>query len=295
MIVALTPNLTLDRVVHLDRVLRPGELHRAPQVQVSAGGKGVNLARAVRAFGGDVCVAGVVSGFNGAHFRNLLHLEGLNGILEEGEGETRECHILLDQGNGHPTEIYEAGPPYAPAANAQLQNRLPAGQIVICGSLAPSTPLRTFREMLRTLDRPVVDSSGIGLEAALEGGAALIKPNQHELELLIGRGTVEGACDLYHRSGVTVLLTLGAAGAVYVGAEIWEAQAPAVEVRNPIGSGDTLLGAFLQARISGQDVAEALRIAVAAGSANAHLGGPAYFRADVARELASQVHLRSIA
>ena len=128
---------------------------------------------------------------------------------------------------------------------------------------------------------------------SVEVGAAMIKPNAHELEALTGSGTLDAARALHRRSGVTVLLTRGAGGAAYIGEELWEAQAPPVEVRNPVGSGDTLLGAFLQARVAGRNVPDALRLAVAAGSANAHLGGPAHFRAEVAHELAAQVRLRA--
>ena len=104
MIVALTPNLSLDRTMTLDRPLLPGQLHRVTELTVAAGGKGVNLARAVRAFGGASCVAGVVGGFNGQHFRALLDAEGLGSVLENGEGETRECQAFLSGGDaGKPT------------------------------------------------------------------------------------------------------------------------------------------------------------------------------------------------
>ncbi len=291
MIVALTPNLSLDRVLTLDRPVRAGQLHRAPHVAVAAGGKGVNLARAVRAFGGPVCVAGVVGGFGGARFQALLAAEGLTGVLEVGEGETRECHILLADGDAHPTEVNEAGPPYQPDATARLLDRLPRGPVAVCGSLAPGTPHADVVALLRRLDRPVVDSSGAGLTAALEAGAALIKPNEHELSALVGSASVDAARDLHRRTGVAVLLTRGAAGAAYVGAEVWEARAPEVMVRNPVGSGDCFLGAFLHARHSGEALPDALRLAVAAGSANALLGGPTHFRADAARALLPQVRL----
>lgn len=291
MIVALTPNLSLDRTLTLDRPLVPGQLHRAPAPTVAAGGKGVNLARAVRAFGGEVRVAGVVGGFNGQHFRALLEGEGLDGVLEEGQGETRECQILLGEPGAHPTELNEAGPAYQPEATARLLARLPAGQVAVCGSLAPDTPFGAIVELLRGLDRPVVDSSGPGLQAAIEAGAALIKPNEHELTQLTGSASLEAARDLFRRTGVAVLLTRGADGAAYVGPEVWEAQAPLVQVLNPVGSGDTLLGAFLQARQRGESITDALQLAVAAGSANAMLGGPLRFRAEVARRLLPQVRL----
>ncbi|WP_168733606.1 PfkB family carbohydrate kinase [Deinococcus sp. Arct2-2] len=288
MIVALTPNLSLDRTLWLDRPLTPGQLHRAPRLSVAAGGKGPNLARIVQALGGQTCVAGVVAGFNGTHFRTLLAEEGLQGILEDTAGETRECQIILSQDGSHPTEINEAGPLYAPDAVARLLTRLPAGQVAVCGSLAPGTPSEAFRAMLRLLGQPVVDSSGLGLQAALDAQAGLIKPNEHELEALTGRGTVGSAQDLYARTGVPILLTRGAQGAAYIGAEVCEVAAPVVEVRNPVGSGDSLLGAFLYAREQGQSIPDALQLAVAAGSANALLGGPVHFDAAVARSLLSR-------
>lgn len=291
MIVALTPNLSLDRTLRLDRPLVPGQLHRVPEVSVAAGGKGPNLARIVRAFGGETCVAGVVAGHNGAHFRALLAAEGLSGVLEDTAGETRECHILMDGASAHPTEINEAGPAYEADAVARLLARLPAGQVAVCGSLAPGTAPDAFAAMLRALGSPVVDSSGAGLQAAIESGAGLIKPNEHELEALTGQGTVASARDLYRRSGVPVLLTRGAHGAAYIGAEVLEVQAPVVEVRNPVGSGDSLLGAFLYARQRGEPLEAALRLAVAAGSANALLGGPLRFDPAVARDLVSRTTL----
>lgn len=287
MIVALTPNLSLDRVLTLDRPLVPGQLHRAPAPVVAAGGKGVNLARAVRAFGGESCVAGVVAGFNGLRFEVLLGEEGLRGVLERGDGETRECHILLgpdEPGGAHPTEINESGPPYNPEATDRLLGRLPAGQVAVCGSLAPGTTRTQFAGLLGRLERPVVDSSGLGLEVALESGARLIKPNEHELMALTGSASVAAAQDLYARFGVEVLLTLGERGAVLVGAQTLLARPPSIEVRNPVGSGDALLGAFLWARSQGRPDAEALRWGVAAGAANAALGGALAFAKSGAAE-----------
>ena len=86
-----------------------GALHRVRDTRELAGGKGVNLARAVRALEGDVVVAGFLAGWNGRKFRSLLNGEGLEGVFEEVPGETRDCHALLDGGD-HPTELNEAGP-----------------------------------------------------------------------------------------------------------------------------------------------------------------------------------------
>lgn len=294
MIVAFTPNLTLDRVLTLDRPLMAGHLHRVPALTEAAGGKGVNMARVVRAFGGEVTVAGVLGGFNGQKFEQLLQAEGLSGVLEHSDGETRECHILLGEAGQHPTELYEAGPSFQAEAVRRLIARLPEGQVAVCGSLPPGTSQEAFTDLLKQLHRPVVDSSGIGLQAALEAKAALIKPNERELEGLTGSSSVQAARELYRRTGVAVLLTLGERGAAYVGQEFWEAIAPRIEVLNPVGSGDSLLGAFLHARQEGQSIQDSLRLGVAAGSANALLGGPLKFRTEVARQLLSQVRLSTL-
>ena len=291
MILALTPNLSLDRVITLERPLTAGQLHRVLTLQVAAGGKGVNLARAVRALGGESGVAGVVAGFNGQRFRALLEEEGLPGWLLGGHGETRECYILLDPQGGSPTELYESGFAVMDAELDALLALLPADQTVLCGSLPPGCSPDMLGALLGRLNRLVVDSSEPGLRAAVKAGVPMITPNTHELAQLTGSGTVEAAQDLFRRSGVQVLLTRGEAGAVYVGEETWEARAPEIEVRNPVGSGDALLGAFLYARQQGDSVQDALRLAVGTGSANAMLGGPLNLRAEVARDLAGRVQV----
>lgn len=294
MILSLTPNLTLDRVLTLDRPLQAGQLHRVTQISVAAGGKGVNLARVVRALGGEVRVAGVVAGFNGQHFRALLRAEGLNGELVEGDGETRECQIMLDPGGGHPTEVNEAGFVVTADQWDMVMRSIAlsgAGTVAVCGSLPPGCTREQFTQLIERLNRPAVDSSGLGLEAALEAGASLIKPNEHELRALTGTDSLASARDLRARSGVDILLTQGERGAAFVGEQVLQAQAPQIEVKNPVGSGDSVLGAFLHARAQGQSPQDALKLGIGAGSANALLGGPLNFDAAVAHDLAAQVRV----
>lgn len=286
-LVAFTPNLALDRTVRLDRPLARGALHRVSEVRELAGGKGVNLARAVRALDGEVVVAGFLGGWNGRKFRGLLEREGLAGVFEEVPGETRECHALLDGGD-HPTELNEAGPTVPASAWEALLARLPGGRLVLSGSLPPGIDASAFARLVAELPAPpVVDMSGAALAAAVRAGASMIAPNRHELAALLDRdtATVADAAAFYETRGVPVLLSLGADGAAYLGDERWRAHAPSVATTNPVGSGDCLLGAFLWARGQGRDVADALRWGVAAGSDNARRGGGGNVRPDGVREL----------
>jgi len=274
-IVALTPNLSLDRTLRLDRELTPGALHRVRELRELAGGKGVNLARAVRALGGEVTVAGFLAGWNGRKFRELAEGEGLDGIFEEVEGETRECHALQFR-TEHPTEVNEPGPWVDLKAWRRLFGRLPASVIVVSGSLPPGLEMHEFASLLASFPTaPVVDSSGPALAAALDAKPALIAPNGAELGALMGKeeATIEDAMAFHESLGTPVLLSLGAAGAAYIGAVRVRVEAPTVKATNPVGSGDCLLGAFLWARSRGSEIAEALRWGVAAGSDNARRGG----------------------
>lgn len=275
MIITLTPNLSLDRTLQLESALTPGQLHRVASVRETAGGKGVNVARVIKALGGESLVTGFLAGWNGRKFRDSLEQEGLAGVFEGVEGETRECHIILG-GAGHPTEINERGPSVSQTAWQTLLGRLPEQQLVICGSLPPGLLGKAFADLLASLAvPPVVDTSGEALATALECQVALIKPNRQELSALTGvpDAGVPEARHLYERYGTPILFTMGAEGAAYVGERCVVAQAPEVDVVNPVGSGDSLLGAFLWARAQGATLEDALCYGVAAGSDNAKRGG----------------------
>lgn len=279
--VTLTPNLALDRTLELSAPLVPGTLHRVAGVREVAGGKGVNVARVLKMLGAEVTVAGVLGGFNGQKFRHLLEQEALTGVFEEVEGETRECHILLD-GQAHttfrPTEVYERGPAVTPDDWRALVARLPEGRLIVSGSLPGGLSAEAFRALLLELPREtIVDSSGEALRAALQAGVALVKPNRQELEGLVpvqGEGVAEAKL-LYETYGVPILLSLGARGAVYIADETLRVPAPEIVVRNPVASGDCLLAAFVWARSEGWSLADALRLGVAAGAENAAGGGGA--------------------
>ncbi len=301
-IVALTPNLALDRTLTLGRRLEPGRMHRVRAVREAAGGKGVNLARAVRALGGEVCVAGVVGGHNGRKLRELLGREGLSAVLEEVDGESRECAIVLDAGP-HPTEINEPGPAVDAATWTRLLSRLPAGRVAVSGSLPPGLEGEGFARLLARLPGGVVvDTSGAPLAAALEAGAELIAPNEREILDLADRLGAPGGQDplrcarwLRERYPARILLSRGAAGAALVADRVWSAAAPEVDADNPVGSGDCLLGAFLWAEAAGRGPGDALRLGVAAGADNARRGGGGTLDPAGIEELAARVRVTEAA
>lgn len=288
MLIPLTLNPAIDRLLRLDRPLTSGELHRVRELREQAGGKGVNVARALRALGAEVRAAGVLAGMNGQKFAALLAAEGLAGELTYAErGETRECQIVL--GAGHPTEINEAGAPHDPVALARLLAACAGHTLALCGSLPPQLPLEDFAALIREQRPAAVDTSGPALRTALEAGARLLKPNEAELLEVAGSASLEAAQRLHERFGSRLLVTRGAQGAWLVGGACWTAQAPQVQVMNPVGAGDCTLAGYLWAEAQGLPEGEALAWAVACGSASARLGGPAALTRGAVAELRQTV------
>lgn len=311
MIVALTPNLAIDRTTQLDRPLRPHEMHRALTTSEHAGGKGVNLARTVCALGGECVVAGFVAGHNGVKLRQLLERDRIDGVFREVEGETRECHILLDPVDGSPTEINELGPVVTRADWEALVADLPPGVIVLAGSLPPLERGLDASTIVQSLARTtVVDTSGAALVAAVERGVRLVKPNRPEFDRLFE--ALAGECsrheqpeenlaayvacarEVHRRSGTSVLLSLGSEGALLVEDRAWFARAPSVRSVNPVGSGDAMLGAYLWALEHGESPDTALRIGVAAGADNARRGGGGSATLEGVEELAEHISVEDL-
>lgn len=283
--VCLTPNPAVDRLLHLGAPLAPQRLNRVARVEEGAGGKGTNVARVLSALGANAAAAGFLGGHNGSKYRSLLAADGLEGIFVDVSGDTRECQIVLD-GTGHPTEINDPGPVVDYDDWQRLVERLPAAQLIVSGSLPPGIAPREFAGFLQhataiTGTRPVVDTSGPFLTAAIAARVALVKPNLAELRASAGP-TVDPfayAAEVSRETGVEVLLTLGPDGAMHFGRQhVTRVAAPRVEAVNPVASGDSLLAAFMWARAAGWDVASALRLGVAAGAANAQAGGAARLR-----------------
>ena len=116
-----------------------------------------------------------------------------------------------------------------------------------------------------------IDCTGEALEAAVAARVDLIKPNEEEASRLVGfpvndRPSAERAATLLIERGVgSVLLSLGASGAIYravEGATTLFTPTPRAKVRSTVGAGDVLLAAFLHTLSSGGSPADALSSAV---------------------------------
>ncbi|MDX2162045.1 MAG: hexose kinase [bacterium] len=288
-LLTLTPNPSLDRILTLDALV-PGAVHRAASRTLSPGGKGINVARAARSLGEAAWAAGILGGRTGRTLADLCEREGLPARWTWiDEIETRMTSILLHPLADNPrtmTVINERGDPLSAAAwtqfTADVHDALGSARAVcMSGSSPPGVTGDHIAALLEGLIQsgvPLwVDTSGAGLHAALKIAGVNLKVNGDEIGAAFDvavtgvESALTAARQAHAHTGGTVVVTLGAAGAVMVsGAGALHAVPPSVQTLNPIGSGDSALAALALAfSTPGVPPQDALCRAVAAGTANA--------------------------
>lgn len=286
MIVSVTPNPSLDRTLEIGRLDR-GEIIRASSATVEAGGKGVNVARALLANKQEAAAVLPVGGPEGDHLAALLEQLGLDVRLVPIRGHVR-TNVSLVEPDGTVTKVNAAGPDLTAGEVAALRDATvalarSATWVAGSGSLPPGAPDDLYADLAGAVRgagaRMAVDTSGAPLARAVAGGPDLLKPNEDELAAVAGQplgtlGAVVDAAQEVRRAGVgAVLVSLGRHGALLVdGQGVWHATTPPLVPRSNVGAGDATLAGFLAAGGAGPD---ALRQAVAWGAAAVRLTGTA--------------------
>ena len=93
-----------------------------------------------------------------------------------------------------------------------------------------------------------------------------------------------------------VVVSLGGDGSVMACSEgVFRGRAPKIEVVNPVGSGDTMVGAFAVAMARGMAVTDQLAYAMACASANCLSASTGHFDMAVADELRAQTSVERVA
>lgn len=295
MIVTVTPNPSTDRTVELHEPLVAGAVQRAERDRLDAGGKGINVSRALIA--ADVPTTAV---FPAAVDDPFLALVARTGVPHASVPVSQpvRSNIALVDGAGTTTKVNLAGAPFDGASVEALRARVVgaaerATWIVFAGSLPPGAPDDLFVDLAAAVrsahgaaaPRIAVDTSGAPLRAVVEAAAAdLIKPNGEELADLLGESVgsdpddIEAAAARAARvvpaSCAAALVTLGARGALLVDEQgALFGAAPRISVLSTVGAGDSSLAGLLIADTRGADRAERLRAAIAYGAAAASLPG----------------------
>ena len=312
MIVTVTLNAALDRTLTVPNFQRDHR-HRASQVLTLAGGKGINIARALKRLDVPVVATGLAGGRTGTRIVEELTAEAiLNDFVRIGE-DSRTSTAVVDPMESSYTEINEWGPRVEPEELDMLLEKLHylsrgADFVVFAGSLPRGVAESFYAEAIRDLNRrdvPVVlDTEGEPLRLGVEAEPYLVSPNQREAEHVVGQELEEPedflmALDAIAELGarnVHITLDTGCFGLLREDRRItrYRAVAPALEPVSVVGAGDVLLAQFLAAKLAGKPGDEALRLAVAAGAASTLEVGAGRFEPRDAGRLAGGVELEEL-
>jgi 1-phosphofructokinase family hexose kinase len=294
-LVIAAPNSAVDSYYVLER-LEVGAVNKAKRAFHTAGGKGINSARALRRLGGRPLCLGIVAGNAGRFIVDQMESEGIAHDLIWGQGESRHCNTVQIAEIQDTTGILEPGPRVSQETVGALAQRILAHHadapfVVLAGSLLPGFPSSFYGDVTRQLKelgaRVCIDCSGPALRDAAECGPAMVKVNRSEFQsVFLGEhspfswseaGRVYG--ELCAR-GVEILVITDGRNGSYVFSpdrELIHVHTPVETIVSSAGSGDAYLSAILLALGRGQALERAAAFASAAAAANLSELGCGFF------------------
>lgn len=282
MVYTLTLNPSLDYMMPV-RQLRIGATNRSEGEQIRIGGKGINVSILLRSLGVENLALGIAAGFTGEELLRRMDEEGIrHDFLMGGEGFTRINVKLLSE---EETEINGSGPVIGEAETQALLRQLveihSGDYLVISGSAPRGIPEDFLNQLLHQTTGQgaeiVLDISGPALRRALRYRPFLIKPNQRELEEVLGVSIPNREQALLHGKKLqelgarNVLISLGAEGAVLLDEKggVYSKKAPDGLLVSSVGAGDSMVAGFLAGWIQSHAYDQAFCMGLAAGSASA--------------------------
>ena len=245
-----------------------------------AGGKGINIGRALSAFSVEVENLVAVGEDNGEELVSRLLAEGLSLSTISLPGRIRE-NITVSSDTGPETRIsftgFSADDSLFESALSAILPSIEAGDVVTFSGRLPAGlthdgVMAFLRAIKKSGARLVLDSHALGRDDIISLSPWLIKPNEEEMERYIGK--CRGREDIAHAakelvlSGIeNVMVSLGKDGAVLANSDgVFFKDAPSISVKSTVGAGDSSIAGFIYASLRGKSGEDLLRYAVAFGS-----------------------------
>ena len=303
-ILTVTLNPALDRTVFLPR-FAPDQEFYSRDARISAGGKGVNVSRALKKLGLKTLASGFLPDPDFAGFSGLLDQEAIKHDFFKVNGRLRHNMTLISKNHCRPTRILETGRTMVITQNdlnGLLKKLLTcfkkAGCVVFSGSVPENVPYSYLARLVSAAKHsglPVlVDTRGKTLLAAIKARPYLIKPNLEELAQLTN--TPLSSLGLISQTyGTKIALTLAERGALLAyGRTILKAKVPPIKPLNTVGCGDAFMAGLIKGMLEGVDESAMLRLAAACGTAAATSYLPADINTRKLRQIYRKVTITAI-
>lgn len=281
MIYTVTLNPSIDYVVYMNGEVQPGAVNRIQKDRKFPGGKGINVSRILSQLSIENKALGFIGGFTGKFIEDTLEKEMIQTEFVQVDEDTR---INVKVKSSNETEINGPGPHISSIKAEELINQLSEltkdDVVVLSGSKPAGLSESYYQEIIEKLVQSgtqfVVDTTGKELQDSLASKPLMIKPNNHELEELYNV-SIETEADmifygkkLVEEGAQNVIISMAEKGAMlFTETGVYHGKAPKGNLKNSVGSGDSMVAGFTGIFAKTNDSLEAFKYGIACGSATA--------------------------
>lgn len=307
LVLTLTINPAVDRNVTVDRLVFEDRAYILSTAE-TAGGRGINASRVLHSFGAETLAIATSGGKSGERMEKLLSNEGFPVELVRIKQPSR-TNLNISDAQGLTVKLNELGPPISEKELGQIEKAVAsklanASWLMLCGSIPPGVSSDFYCKLIRKARKArvntLLDTDGDALLHGVEACPTVVTPNHQEAERLLNRALLtrahflEAVMRIKEMGAESVLLSLGSRGVVAINeSRRFEVLPPRIDAVSPIGAGDALAAAFVWASTKKKDFADAVRWAVAAGTASTTLPGLSFASLEQAREMYKSIEIRA--
>lgn len=306
MILTVTLNPAVDKVYKVEN-FAVGKVSRAKEVAITAGGKGINVARVCSILGEEVIATGFLGGDSGEFIHDAIREDKILDSFIDIDGETRTSITISDLLDNTSTEILESGPYISGAEQREFIHNFiklaeAASVVVLSGSIPRGVDPKFYTRLIDIANekdkKVILDTSGLALKEGIRHIPYMIKPNFSELRAITGKSLTDRvaieneACAIQQEGIELVCITLDKDGAIaaYDG-DIFRVDVPAIDVINTVGCGDAFVAGCAIGYIRGYDIQKTLRYATACGMANTQFLQPGRVEEGLVKEFYREVSI----
>ena len=276
--VVVVGSVNADLVVSVRQLPRPGETVTGGTFARHGGGKGANQAVAAARLGARVVFAGAVGADDlGDEALELLTGEGVDvsATLRLDDVATGVAVIVVDERGENQIAVASGANGALTGAMVERALDLRGDGVVLLGHEVPDEAVLAGARAARAAGWTAILNPAPARPLADGLGGVLLTPNADEARALAGEDDVQAAAAaLAARTGAAVLVTLGADGALLLdGDRADRLPAPAVDVVDTTGAGDTVNGALAAELAAGRPLRDAAEFALAAAALSTRAAG----------------------
>lgn len=288
MISTVTLNPAIDKTIHISKLL-PNDTNRVIELEIDAGGKGINCSRMLQRLGTETKALTFLGGDTGDFIKLVLDKAGIEMDYVPTERPTRTCIAVEEATDVPPTTFNERGGPIEHRELVEMIDKVKSlarqsEYMVFGGSIPTGVNQDVYKVLIEIAQaggaKTVLDADGEAFMEGIKAKPFMIKPNRDEAERILGvefesiADVARGALSLAERGIELVVISLGSQGAVACYENtIYRAVSPQVKAVSTIGSGDSLIAGLLYGLENAKDIQGALKIGCAAGAATAMSSG----------------------